>query len=220
MTDNVFCLAGCSLLLGGKRLFSALNLKIDKGDFITIHGRSGSGKSTLIQLLLGFLQPTEGRVLFRGEEYERKVLAQLRATVAVVFQEPVLLAETVEEAILQPFGFRCNRELYPERSDIRFWLEKLELELTPDTAVATISGGEKQRLALVRALLLKRDILILDEATSALDSAQRELVFKLVAQLSADKGMTVISVSHDPSWIAASERTFEMGVAAVREGRE
>ncbi len=217
--DTIFCFTDCTLTLGNRRLFSALNLKIDKGDFITIHGRSGTGKSTLIQLLLGFLQPTDGRVLFRGNEYDRKVLSLLRATVAVVFQEPVFLAETVEEAILQPFGFRCNRGLYPDRSEIDYWLNKLELDIKLDAAVSSISGGEKQRLALLRALLLKRDILILDEVTSALDSEHRELVFNLVAQLSVENGTTVIAVSHDTNWIAASERTFEMGGNIGGEGR-
>ena len=203
-SSEIYKLDKCCIEIDGKVILAPQDYSICTGDFITFSGRSGAGKSTLIQLLLGFMQPTSGRFFYKGADVCDCSVGALRENVAVVFQEPVLMGKTIQSALLEPFTYKRNRKSKPSRKDISDLLSSLEIKLDLDSNISTLSGGEKQRIALARALLMNSEVLVLDEVTSALDEVQRELVFDVVRGC----GSTVIAVSHDPGWIENSPRNI------------
>lgn len=210
--NPLFQIENCSLSFKEKELFCNLSFVVNSGDFLTIAGPSGSGKSTLLQMLLGFREPQKGCILFQGHELKGSTLRNLRSQVAVVFQEPRLLEESVQETLLAPFHFKQNRTSKPSEEDMKS--ELTAVGLPPEflkKEIAKLSGGEKQRIALVRALLLKRPILILDEISSALDVACKDLIFEYLMR----KSITTIAVSHDKDWINNSPIVLDLEKGAV-----
>ncbi len=201
---SIFGLENCGVSIGNKVILAPQTFSVNDGDFITISGRSGAGKSTLLQLFLGFMQPTTGRIFFRGQSMACIEVNRLREDIAVVFQEPVLMGDHVFDVIYEPFSYKLNHNIRPAKKVVDDWFEKFELNIGLETKIAGISGGEKQRIALIRALLMQRSILILDEVTSALDDVHRALVFDIISK----SGMTVISVSHDSVWIDNSPKNI------------
>lgn len=205
--NPIYSLKGCGVSFRENVLFSDLSFDIHEGDFLTITGPSGSGKSTLLQILLGFKAPDTGKVYFFGSSLTSKRLHELRKRVAVVFQEPTLSEETVRQVLLAPFQYKQNHDKRPTAQILITELETVGLTANYlDKEVATLSGGEKQRLALVRALLLQRPILILDEISSALDEANRDTVFSLLKS----RNQTTVVVSHDRSWVEKSSRVLTL----------
>lgn len=199
--ETLFKAENCSVTVEGKTILAPLSISINRGDFLTITGESGTGKSTLLQVILGFREPSAGTITYCGKNIEGKQLEKLRSDVSVVFQEPPLSGETVEEVLLLPFTYKKNRGQRPDKEALEESLISVGLAtelLTQDPTV--LSGGEKQRIALARALLLQRPVLVLDEISSALDAQNRDRIFTLLKEHS----QTVIVVSHDTEWIAKS----------------
>jgi len=188
-------------------ILDSISLEITRGNKAVFFGPSGSGKTTILMCLIGGAVPTAGTVLFDGEPLTARTLPHLRKTMAFIGQEPVLGATGVREALMLPFSFRANRARTPSEEQIRHVLKSLLLPpdiLEKQTSV--ISGGEKQRLALARALLLEKTVFVLDEVTSALDPRSRRAVLTLFRQ----PDLTLISVSHDPEWLALCTRFFKV----------
>jgi ABC-type iron transport system FetAB ATPase subunit len=149
-------------------------------------------------------------VRFRGQPLVPSLLKPLRRETAVVFQEPVLNGQTVREFLLQPFFYKQNRDMLPSAERIASELAIVGLgQIELEGPVKTLSGGEKQRLALVGALLLDRPVLILDEVTSALDRSYRDRVQETLFEREA----TVIAVSHNAGWIKHSPRVLQLRAA-------
>jgi ABC-type iron transport system FetAB ATPase subunit len=208
--STLFSLDNCSVKSGDKTILAPLSFTVDTGDFVTITGPSGVGKTTLLQLLLGFVPPSTGRVRFRGQPLVPSLLKPLRRETAVVFQEPVLNGQTVRGFLLQPFSYKQNRDMLPSAERIASELAIVGLgQIELEGPVKTLSGGEKQRLALVGALLLDRPVLILDEVTSALDRSYRDRVQETLFEREA----TVIAVSHNAGWIKHSPRVLQLRAA-------
>ncbi|MBI9016544.1 MAG: ATP-binding cassette domain-containing protein [Phycisphaerae bacterium] len=203
----IFSAESCSVITGDKTILAPISFSIGVGDFVAITGPSGSGKSTLLQLLLGFMPTSTGQLLFKGQELTISLLSELRSQTAVVFQEPVLDGQNVYDALIQPFSYKHNHLAKPQAAQLKAEMQAVGLDdIELNQTVTTLSGGEKQRLALVRALLLSRPILILDEISSALDSVNRDRIHKLLAQ----RKHTVIAVSHDPVWLQRSSSILEL----------
>ena len=162
---------------------------------VVLAGASGSGKSSVLACLLGFLAPAAGRIAIQGEPLSAKSVWRLRRALALVQQEPDLGELGVEEWLREPLAFRANAALQGNFTRVPEWLARLRLspailrQKGPE-----LSGGEKQRLALVSALLLDRPILLLDEPTSALDPDSRRAVYDCLAGL---ERQTLLMVSHD-----------------------
>jgi putative ABC transport system ATP-binding protein len=200
-----------SVQIQDRLILQQVSFDIAQGDKAIFFGPSGSGKTTLLMCLIGGAVPTAGTVLFDNEPLTAPTLPHLRQKVAFIGQEPILGAAGVREALLLPFSFRANRARLPSEERVRQVLESLLLPpdiLEKQTTV--ISGGEKQRLALARALLLGKNVFVLDEVTSALDPQSRRAVMALFRQPDS----TLISVSHDPEWLKLCTRFFR-----VEEGR-
>lgn len=196
-TDTVFDLNDVAFSGNGKPILRSVSLAVHRGEHVVLSGPSGSGKSTLLLLMAGAIPPSSGSVVFRGHPVQPESLATVRRQVAYVTQEPPLETGTVRDALVFPFAFRANRDQAPTDETMGRLLRDLGLPadvLAQDAA--QLSGGEKQRVAVARAILLKRDVFLLDEVTSALD----EDASARLATLLCAEGHTVVAVSHDTEW--------------------
>jgi len=190
-------------------LLEGLSLEIGKSEKVVILGRSGAGKSTLFHLLLGFLLPGKGRVLFEGREVDADTVWEVREKIAYVGQEPDIGKGRVSDLIGLYFSFRATRPHAPDSARIRELLDRFELERDVlDREAEKLSGGEKQRIALMIAVLLGRSVFLLDEATSGLE---RRLRRKIIDFFTERDDWTVVAVSHDREWIENGKvRIFDL----------
>ena len=211
---------------------SNIDLALAGGARLGVVGSSGSGKSTLARALLGLLPPQRGLVRWFDEDFasmpERR-RRRLRPRLQMVFQDPFRsldplqsVARMLDEALQRTPGTTA-----PERAQrARELLRAVDLD---DTALirypSQFSGGQRQRLALARALATQPDVLICDEATSALDSATQNQVLGLLDRLAAKRGIALLFISHDLGAIARlcqqvlvleGGRVVEQGAASAR----
>lgn len=178
----------------GKTIIKDISFSVEKGDFISIVGPSGGGKSTLLKLASFLLSPTQGTILLDGRDYETIDPIALRKEVSYCFQTPHLFGETVKDNIQFPYTVR-NQSMDKKRVKELFALFQMDLDYL-DRDVMKLSGGEKQRIALIRQLLFEPKVLLLDEVTSALDRVNKEIVENVIASLH-DKGITILWITHD-----------------------
>ncbi len=197
---------------GGKEILKDVSAQFSAGDFVSIVGPSGSGKSTLLRLCCHLISPTEGKILFHGRDMLQENPIELREKISCCFQEPALWGETVADNLSFPYQIR---RLKVDREKILSLLARFRLNesyLAHD--VRSLSGGEKQRISLVRTLLFEPEILLLDEVTSALDAENTELVEKEILRLNR-KGVTVLWVTHN----AAQSRKYANRLLTLENGR-
>jgi len=179
-------------------VFDALDLTVQAGDFILVKGASGTGKSTLLRLICRLNRPNGGTILFQGSDISSVAPAKLRSQISYVAQIPQMIDASVEENLLLPFSFAANASKSPpSRNELSAMLRKFSLgEVTPDQSALKLSVGQKQRLAIMRALLQEPLLLLLDEPTSALDRESAAMVFALMEHLNVEEGKTLITVTH------------------------
>ena len=180
---------------GSFRALDDVNLKIDKGEFITLIGHSGCGKSTLLNIVAGLHQATAGGVILNGKE-----VVEPGPERAVVFQNHSLLPwlsayENVELGVKQVFKGKKSR------AEMRTWIEH-NLELVHmtharDKRPDEISGGMKQRVGIARALAMQPEVLLMDEPFGALDALTRAHLQDSLMDIHAALGNTVIMITHD-----------------------
>ncbi len=191
-----------------------INLKIDRGEFVSIMGPSGSGKSTLMHIL-GFLDThTQGQYLFQGQptlQLTDDDLARIRATrVSFVFQMFNLLPRTtVLENVLLPLLYHptipvSKREEYAKKA-----IELVGLSDRKDFLSSQLSGGQKQRVAIARALVTNPDVIFADEPTGNLDSASGVAVMQALQSLN-DQGHTIILVTHERTTAEHAKRILQI----------
>jgi len=195
-----------------------IDLSIGNGEFVAITGASGSGKSTLLHLLGGVTRPSTGRVLLEGVDLaslDDDALARVRRRrIGFVFQRYNLLPElSLAENVALPLVLDGAGD-GPSAAAALAALETVGLAHRERHRPDELSGGEQQRGAIARALVARPAIVLADEPTGALDSANSANVIALLARLVADRGQTVILVTHDPAIAAAAARRIR-----VRDGR-
>lgn len=179
-----------------------VGLEIEPGKVTAIIGSSGSGKSTLLSLLYGLLSPGSGEVQFKGERVwgpEEKLIPGHDAMKMVTQAEDELnLFAKVREnvSVLLP-----NTDLRAKTEKTEKILEKLRMTELADKRVADLSGGEKQRLAIARALVTEPEVLLMDEPFNQVDTSFRDGLQDDIRQIVKETGLTVILVSHDPAEI-------------------
>jgi putative ABC transport system ATP-binding protein len=191
----------------GKPILTDVSFSLSSGEKAVLRGKSGSGKSTVLKTLLGVYQVSEGVILFEGQPLDPATVRAIRRRAAYIGQEPVLGAETVREALMLPFQFKAHQEHKPFADRLIDVLRRLQLP--PDILereCRRVSGGEKQRIAIARALLLGKSLYLLDEVTSALDAESKQAVLEVFT----DPGFTVLSVAHDPDWLAGCDVILEL----------
>lgn len=205
------------LCAGGRTLLAGADLRARAGEKVGLRGASGCGKSSLLKSAVGLFPLAAGEVVVDGVSLSPATAGAVRARVAFVGQEPALGAETVRDALLLPFRFKAHRDRRPAE---RRLLETLDSLLLPasimEKACARVSGGEKQRVAMARALLMGKTIFLVDEITSALDPESKRVAMEALFR----PELTMLSVSHDPEWLARCDRvvSFEGGRLEEAEG--
>ncbi|HEX6010542.1 MAG TPA: ATP-binding cassette domain-containing protein [Geminicoccaceae bacterium] len=175
----------------GARLIDGVDLVLEPGLKTVVVGPNGAGKSLLLRLLHGLIEPTAGRVLWRGRPADREV----RLRQAMVFQKPVLLRRSVAANV--DYALRARGVAGAARAErLRQALTLARLTRLGARPARVLSGGEQQRLALARALAVEPEILFLDEPTASLDPASTLAVEELVGRAHAD-GTKIVLVTHD-----------------------
>jgi ATP-binding cassette subfamily B protein len=196
-----------------------LSLTVSPGETVALVGPSGAGKSTVLNLAIGFLRPTSGRVLVDGSPMDRWDLRTYRRFLSVVPQESILFDGTVRENVAYGLGSVPAEALEAALRGANAWdfvgalPDGLETRLGEKGA--RLSGGQKQRLAIARALIRDPRVLILDEATSALDSETEELVREALVRLR--RGRTTLVVAHRLSTVRDAHRIVVLEAGRVVE---
>ena len=205
---------GVTVRKGQKLVLDAVSFRVEEGQKAVFRGKSGAGKSSVLLALAGALTPVAGTVRFNGVPVDATTVQTVRSELAFVAHEPVLGAETIREALLLPFTFRAHRQRQPAEEDLKQLLVTLALDPEIlDRESAVVSGGEKQRVAVGRALLLGKRVFLADEVTSALDPESRSILLDIFS----GPELTVLSVSHDEEWTRRCDRVFEVDAGAVSE---
>lgn len=174
------------------QILSSLDLKVNKGELVTIMGASGSGKTTLLRLINRLSETDSGIILLNGNDIKRLVPMELRRKIGMVFQVPVTFKGSVRDNLV--FG-------------MNLWGRNVGIEtLSRDTGIpedlldadaGQLSTGEKQRVCIARALANQPEILLLDEPTSSLDALSAEKIEKLLLDLQKEWDLTILWVTHE-----------------------
>ena len=198
-----------------------ISFKVSLGDTVAFVGPSGSGKSTLMKLLVGLYRPDTGTILYNGVDEDTINYEEIRNQIGFVTQDTQLFAGTIRENLLFVNPTATEEEMREAigRSAAANLLERAENGL--DTIIGEgglkLSGGEKQRLSIARALLRKPRLLLFDEATSALDSITEEAISNTIRNISADKEQITILIAHRLSTIMHADRIYVLERGSVAE---
>lgn len=192
-----------------------LSLTVQRGQFLVITGPSGGGKSTFMRLLVRLEEIQSGTITFRGKDLNILSPPVLRTKMVMLQQTPTLSQGTVRENLLLPYSFQANQSLIPPSSDqLREHLDRVLLhDVDLKASAAALSVGQRQRLCLVRALLMQPEVLLLDEPVSALDSVSRKVVEKVTEELNRG-GLTILMISHThfvPQQVAVRRLSLDNG---------
>lgn len=211
--EHSLSLTKISFNFNDKTLLNHIDLQINKGDFIVISGSSGNGKTTLLQIIAGLLNPTEGQILLDGKEVDTR--ENLFDFIGYVSQQPFLF----QASILQNITMLEKKNIDFEQLntilkhlDLSDWIDNLPDGIHTPLLLESkkLSGGQKQRIALARALYAQPKILLLDEATNQLNKELETAILQYLKQLTNDKSMTIIAVSHDDLIQKFSNKQFHL----------
>jgi len=201
----------------GRLIFGGCDLTIQSGETVALVGESGCGKSTIAKLVQRFYDPSEGRILLDGVDLKDIAVADLRANIGVVSQEPLLFDKSIKENIRYGKPNASDEEIMQAAKNAN--AHKFISQFTDgyDTMVgprgSRLSGGQKQRVAIARAILRNPPILILDEATSALDNKSEKIVQQALDKLMEDKDnrRTTIVIAHRLSTVRNADKIIVLG---------
>lgn len=193
---TILALENVSYVNGGRRILHDISFTVEKGDFLTINGSSGSGKSTLLRLCASLISPSDGKITYNGIDMNSYDAAKLRKSIAYCAQSSCLFGSTVMDNLAFPFMIR-NEEYNKERVNGLLSMFGLPGSIL-DADIKSLSGGEKQRIAMIRALIFIPEVLLLDEVSSALDTENSLAAENVVHDLNK-KGVTVLWITHDPA---------------------
>uniref|UniRef100_A0A8C6F6M5 Bile salt export pump n=1 Tax=Monodon monoceros TaxID=40151 RepID=A0A8C6F6M5_MONMO len=206
------------------KILNNLSMVIKSGEMTAMVGSSGAGKSTALQLIQRFYDPSEGMVTLDGHDIRSLNIQWLRAQIGIVEQEPVLFSTTIAENIRYGREDATMEDIVRAAKEANAYSFIMDLPQQFDTLVGEgggqMSGGQKQRLAIARALVRNPKILLLDMATSALDNESEAMVQEALSKV--QHGLTIISVAHRLSTVRAADVIigFERGTAVERGTHE
>lgn len=217
MSEPIINLTQLGFEVKDQTILKGIDFFVEKGEFVTITGPSGSGKSTLLKMIATMLSPTTGIVEYQGKSLTEYDPSEYRKEVSYCFQTAVLFGQTVQENLAFPYIIR-NKE-FDSKKAIDY-LNKVGLDkiyLTKN--INELSGGEKQRIALIRSLLITPKVLLLDEVTSALDAKNQQIIKRLIQEMNQKEQITVLWVTHNPAEISAANRIIEIVNGEAEEKR-
>lgn len=200
-------------------VLSDINLKVDSGEIIALVGMSGGGKTSLVNLIPRFYDVTQGTIYIDNIDIRKLSISSLRDQIAIVTQEPILFNDTIRSNIAYGNQSASEEDIFKAAEaayayDFVMGFPK-GFETTIGELGSRLSGGEKQRICIARALLKDAPILILDEATSALDAESEMLVQKALENLM--KGRTTFVIAHRLSTIAYANRIIVLVNGKIME---
>lgn len=199
---------------GSLQVLRDINLKVEKGEIISITGPSGAGKTTLLQIMGSLDKPDSGHVLYNGRDItalsEKDLSAFRNRHIGFVFQFHQLLPEfTAIENITIPMLIAGN-SMKQATLRAQELLAMLGLEDRANHKPSELSGGEKQRIAVARALANQPDVILADEPSGSLDTRNKEELHKLFFNLRDKLGQTFVIVTHDESLATMTDRTIHL----------
>lgn len=199
---------------GSLQVLKGISLSIERGEVVSITGPSGAGKTTLLQIMGSLDKPDSGKVLYDGQDItrmsEKEISAFRNRHIGFVFQFHQLLPEfTALENITIPMliGGSTMRQATVRAKEL---LELMGLADRADHKPAQLSGGEKQRIAVARALANQPDVILADEPSGSLDTKNKEELHNLFFSLRDKLGQTFVIVTHDESLAAMTDRTIRL----------
>ena len=186
-----------------------VSFHVKQGEWLSIVGHNGSGKSTVVRLIDGLLEAESGEIYVDGKQLTRETIWEIRSKIGIVFQNPdnQFVGATVEDDVA--FGLENQgipREEMLQR--VEKAIEQVGMLEFKDREPSRLSGGQKQRVAIAGIIALRPTIIILDEATSMLDPEGREDLMAVMRELQKKFQLTIISITHDLTEIALSDRTL------------
>ncbi len=191
--------AGISVRFEDRLILEDFDLEIQTGEKVLLFGKSGIGKSTIIKLILGFVFPESGEIFLDGKKLDKKTIWDIRKKIAYVNQNLEIGEGKVIEQIKNTLDFKSNSQIKFDIGKIKKLFEYFELdEEFLEKKIEELSGGEKQRIAIIFAILLEREIYLLDEVTAALDEKLKQ---KIAEYFTENENLTVLVISHDREWL-------------------
>ena len=206
---------------GTRRVLNGITAEIHKGETVAILGSSGGGKSTLLRCINRLEEPTEGRVFLSGVEISAENIFEIRKKVGMVFQNFYLFShmsvmENLTYAPVRIKGMSIEAALEKAKS----LLIQVGLENRAQSYPHTLSGGEKQRIAIARTLMMDPQVILFDEPTSALDPEMVQEVLKVIKSL-ASTGITILIVTHEMGFVKeVATRVLFLDRGVVLEDRK
>lgn len=212
---------GFKHLTAANKALNEVNFDVKVGETIAFVGPSGSGKTTLVKLLVGLYKPNEGHIYYNGVDANEVDMEELRHQVGFVTQDTQLFAGTIKENLLFVNPGATDAEIMEalDKASCYSLLARADkgLETVIGEGGIKISGGEKQRLSIARALLRRPRLLVFDEATSALDSITEEEITTTVRQVTASKQHITVMIAHRLSTIMHADRIYVLEKGQIVE---
>lgn len=176
-----------------KDIINLPDLFINRGITILL-GASGSGKTTILKMLNKMISPTQGTILFYGKDLKKIQSVEHRRNVTMLSQSHTMFAGDVRDNLT--IALRFQEKEIPDDTELYKILEQVQLNKELSTSAMNLSGGEKQRLALARVLLVNPDVYLLDEPSSALDDDTEEMMIQMLAEHVKKMDKTIVMVTH------------------------
>lgn len=203
--QNLFSFENISYKFENNERFIKESGSVLPGRILVLQGPSGAGKSTLLKVLARLIKADTGTAYLSGQNWNNFPAHEWRLNVHYVSQQPVMFAGSVEENLLVPFKLKKVNELRtpPNLNGIKDYLDRLGLseQILSQTA-KTLSGGEKARIALLRAILINPQVLLLDEPSAYLDQDSREMTMGLLSEWVKTEQKGIVMVSHNEEDLA------------------
>lgn len=198
-----------------KPILTDIDLVVEEADYLTIIGPSGSGKSTILTLMAQMISATSGTITFKQQNVMELNPVLYRRDVSYCVQRPVLFGETVEDNLKFPAEIRgsdFNRQRAVEL------MKKVHLpESMLNQKIIDISGGERQRIGLLRNLMYLPKVLLLDEITTGLDAENKAIVWDLIQTIHREEQVAIVSVTHDQQEIDTAKKVIKIIDGRVSE---
>jgi putative ABC transport system ATP-binding protein len=188
-----------------------INFKVRQNEVLIVKGESGIGKSSFLKLFNRFNDITGGKLLFRGRNLNEYNVEEIRSSIIYLPQLPHLIDGTVEENLIFPFQFHAHSNKRFNKNRAAELFDHFHLKFSINYDARKLSVGQRQRIALIRAILLEPEVLLLDEPGSSLDEFNRRNLENQLALLSESSGITVIMATHgDVNFQNRKHRTFNI----------
>lgn len=203
---------------GGLEVLKGVNLSVKKGEIVAIIGKSGAGKTTLLQIIGTLDRPSKGQIIIGGTDVfalkDKELAAFRNKHIGFIFQFHQLLPEftALENVCIPAMIAREKESQYKPRAEKL--LQELGLAERMGHKPNELSGGEKQRVAAARALMMSPDIILADEPTGSLDEKNKKELSELLLQLRQEYGQTILLVTHDKELAGIADRIIE-----IKDGR-